>query len=99
MGLANYRNNSNSTVVEGGFYRVFDAWLAVNNSGDVFWVVAPPCFPAVHKGGAVYHPPIVVFFVWPARLAHVFAHSAGGFDFCAFGFGEGDLGVENVFEG
>ncbi|QPB11731.1 hypothetical protein [Cutibacterium phage PAVL21] len=83
----------------GGFYRVFDAWLAVNNSGDVFWVVAPPCFPPVHKGGAVYHPPIVVFFVWPAGLAHVFAHPAGGFDVCAFGFGEGYLGVENVFEG
>ena len=37
--------------------------------------------------------------MWPTRLAHVFAHPAGGFDFCAFGFGEGDLGVENVFEG
>ncbi|MES7024635.1 hypothetical protein U6S03_12245, partial [Cutibacterium acnes] len=84
---------------EGCFYRIFDARLAINNSDSIFGVTVSPVFPPVHKDLAVEHPPVVVFFVWPARLAHVFAHSAGGFDFCAFGFGEGDLGVENVFEG
>lgn len=85
-------------IVESGFYRVFDAGFAVDGGGDVFWMVAPPCFPAVEEDGAVVHPPVVVFLLWPARLAHVFAHSAGGFDFPTLGCGEGDLGVENVFE-
>ena len=42
---------------------------------------------------------MVVFFVWAPAFAHVFAHSAGGVDVCAFGFGEGYLCGENVFEG
>lgn len=65
----------------------------------VLWMVCAPVFPPVHEDLTIHHPPVVVFFVWASGFAHVFAHPSGGFDVGAFGFDEGDLGVENIVEG
>ena len=78
--------NNLGAVLECGFDWIFDAWLAVQNRGVVLWMVCAPLFPPVDEDGAIVHPPVVVFFVGASGFAHVFAHSAGGFDLGALFF-------------